>query len=280
PTLPPELERTIFEVSALSRPTTIPNLMLVAQRVKIWVEPLLYHGILLSDQDPRVIGFPGFTLDIVLRAIDEKPPGFLKYAVKHLFLDLYRGSGSGQRMAPYLDTIFKACTGITSLVAWAGVNDNLSTLASLDSLHRLSIDMQEVFETNPQNCFAHPLFRNITHLEINGCPHDEFTGIALIPHLTHFAFSDVGLCAVLRPAFHSCARLICIILVSEAAEARIDASMNSVQPLLEDGRFVAISQGDFWEDWYRGAYMANDYWALADAFLAARRAGKVDREYS
>jgi hypothetical protein len=34
--LPLELERVIFEVSALSRPIDIPNLMLIAWRVKEW----------------------------------------------------------------------------------------------------------------------------------------------------------------------------------------------------------------------------------------------------
>jgi hypothetical protein len=36
PTLPRELEREIFELCDLSRPTFIPKLMLVAQRVKEW----------------------------------------------------------------------------------------------------------------------------------------------------------------------------------------------------------------------------------------------------
>jgi hypothetical protein len=34
--LPPELERVVFEISALSRPIDIPNLMLIAWRVKEW----------------------------------------------------------------------------------------------------------------------------------------------------------------------------------------------------------------------------------------------------
>ncbi|KAJ7744008.1 hypothetical protein DFH07DRAFT_978687 [Mycena maculata] len=281
PTLPRELERRIFEGSAFSKPTTIPNLMLVAQHVEIWVEPLLYHGVFLSDQDPAVPGFPRYTLDIMLTEINNKPPGFLKHAVKHLFLDVYPRYDAVQQTASYLDTILKACTGITSLVAWTGLNgNNLSALASLDSLRRLLIDMQDVFGTNPRNCFAHSLFRNITHLEINEFPYDEFTGIALIPHLTHFSFNDAGLCAALRPGFHSCAQLTCIILLCGVAAAKTDVVMAAAQPLLEDGRFVIISQSNFRADWYRGVYTGNDYWALGDAFLAARRAGKVDREQS
>jgi hypothetical protein len=36
PRLPYELERVIFEIAAVSRPTSIPNLMLTAWRVKDW----------------------------------------------------------------------------------------------------------------------------------------------------------------------------------------------------------------------------------------------------
>jgi hypothetical protein len=34
--LPPELERTIFEIAALLEPTNIPTLMRIAWRVKHW----------------------------------------------------------------------------------------------------------------------------------------------------------------------------------------------------------------------------------------------------
>ncbi|KAJ7744012.1 hypothetical protein DFH07DRAFT_28340 [Mycena maculata] len=121
--------------------------MLVAQRVKICVEPLLYHGVLLG---PSVPGLPRFTVDVVLSAIEKKPPGFLKYAVKHLFPAFDKQSDSGPQTASYLDAILEACTGITSLVAWSRLNDSLTTLASLDSFRRLTIDLREVFETNPR----------------------------------------------------------------------------------------------------------------------------------
>jgi hypothetical protein len=45
PILPPELEREIFEICAISRPASIPNLMLVAQRVKEWcVAIFVFNG--------------------------------------------------------------------------------------------------------------------------------------------------------------------------------------------------------------------------------------------
>ncbi|KAJ6463143.1 hypothetical protein C8R47DRAFT_84072 [Mycena vitilis] len=47
--LPFELERIIFEVAAASAPRSIPQLALVAWRVKIWVEPFLYRTIVVAD---------------------------------------------------------------------------------------------------------------------------------------------------------------------------------------------------------------------------------------
>lgn len=38
PMLPPELERHIFEYAAFLYPETMPHLMLVAHRVKIWFD--------------------------------------------------------------------------------------------------------------------------------------------------------------------------------------------------------------------------------------------------
>jgi hypothetical protein len=41
---------------------------------------------------------------------------------------------------------------------------------------------------------------------------------------------------------------------------------------------VCIQQDkDFRVDWLRGVHSGEDYWALADAFIAAKRAGRVER---
>ncbi|KAF7303465.1 hypothetical protein MIND_00575300 [Mycena indigotica] len=45
--LPPELERKIFEAAVGDRAKDIPNLMLVAWRVKHWLEPLLYRSLII-----------------------------------------------------------------------------------------------------------------------------------------------------------------------------------------------------------------------------------------
>ncbi|KAJ7465376.1 hypothetical protein B0H11DRAFT_2240186 [Mycena galericulata] len=276
PRLPPELEHAIFEISALSWPIAIPNLMLVAQRVKIWVEPILYRIVFLSEgEPPPVEGFPRFTFETFLQAIDQKPPEFFKSAVRHLFLDdpHYRDGGRT------LDSILTSCTSITSLFAWTALAVHLSALNALDSLHHLAVNIVDLFGPNPTGCFAQPLFYNITHLELLDFPAehlpDAAASLSLIPRLTHFACGQSILCGGLCDVLHSCAHLACIVLLLVHPMDRID--MKAAGPLLEEMLFVIIYQLDFKVDWLHRASGGKDYWALADAFLAARRTGKVDR---
>ncbi|KAJ7465379.1 hypothetical protein B0H11DRAFT_2240189 [Mycena galericulata] len=240
PRLPPELEHAIFEISALSRPIAIPNLMLVAQRVKIWVEPILYRIVYLSDGEAPAEGFPRFTSETFLQAIDRKPPEFFKYAVRYLFLD-------DPEEVRTLDSILAACTGITSLFAGTVFAENLPILNAMDSLHHLVVSMMDLFGRNLTGCFAQPLFRNITHLElldsIGEINYSHVATLSLIPHLTHFAFGDSRLCNGFCDLFRLCARLTCIVLLEadSMGDVQVDAAL-----LIEDTRFVAIYRKN-WE---------------------------------
>ncbi|KAJ7465391.1 hypothetical protein B0H11DRAFT_2197794 [Mycena galericulata] len=279
PRLPPELEQAIFEISALSRPIAIPNLMLVAQRVKIWVEPILYRIVFLSDgsSTPPSHGFPAFNFRTFLKAIGRKPPGFFKYAVRYLFLD----DPPSCEEVKILDLILTACTGITSLFAWTALDGHLSALNALDSLHHLTVNIVDLFGPDPTGCFAQPLFYNITHLELLDFPHehlpDAAASLSLIPHLMHFAFGDAILCGGLCDVLHSCAHLACIVLL--LVDPMDSGDMEAAGPSLEDILFVVIYQLDFKVDWLHRASGGRNYWALADAFLEARRTGKVDRSH-
>ncbi|KAJ7879703.1 hypothetical protein B0H13DRAFT_1571256, partial [Mycena leptocephala] len=51
PLLPPELERIIFELAAFVNPASMPSLLLVAPRVKIWIEPLLYETLIITPNN-------------------------------------------------------------------------------------------------------------------------------------------------------------------------------------------------------------------------------------
>ncbi|KAJ7629604.1 hypothetical protein B0H17DRAFT_545601 [Mycena rosella] len=157
PRFPPDLEREIFEICALSRPRTIPSLMLVASRVKEWVEPLLYRIIAVSDS--RNESLPPFTCDILVRTIRAKPVHFLAKYVRHLYLTPGRRNDR-----EHVSDILPACTGVTSLFTLWALHDAvfLTLLENMHSLRQLAVSVSSLFV--PNNGFEHRLFRNITHL--------------------------------------------------------------------------------------------------------------------
>ncbi|KAJ7820485.1 hypothetical protein B0H13DRAFT_2682283 [Mycena leptocephala] len=109
------------------------------------------------------------------------------------------------------------------------------------------------------------LFRNITHLELLGL-------LALIPALTHVAFNLAPLPETFYTTLRADTRLQCIVFLSLDTD-----EIENTYPLAGDARFLCIYQGTpYCVDWLRGAYTNDDYWAVADSFIAARRMGKVN----
>ncbi|KAJ6550155.1 hypothetical protein B0H19DRAFT_1265015 [Mycena capillaripes] len=265
PRLPPELERLIFELAAISRPTSIPKLMLISWRVKEWVEPLLYRVVLLAKKGTRMRGFPIFTVDRFLQAIAAKPPGFFNNAVKHLFLEVGKISEA--------ETILSACNHVTNLFASRVLGLDTPALWALRDLRRLTVDLGMFLERYTLECVS-ATFRNITHLELLNFWDDDWrvedlwARLALIPHLTHISFNCAPDLAGFYSALHTDKRLHYIVFLSLVPETH---------QLGSDDRFVFVSQETlYWQDWLLGAHRGKDYWTVAESFIAARRAGKVE----
>ncbi|KAJ7856774.1 hypothetical protein B0H13DRAFT_1902497 [Mycena leptocephala] len=223
-------QEIVFEIAALSHPIDIPNLMLIAWRIREWVEPLLYRVVLVGSLKPHIIsGFPVFTADILLRVIASKPPGFLQNAVRHLFFD---GEAGEQSEQSEVEAILAACNRVTNLY------DNFQFIVNEDE--------------------------------------DVCTRLALIPHLTHISFYSAPFeNTVFHAALHADTRLHCFVFF-ESKTVHLEY-IDEAGPLLGDDRLVCMEQEeDFRVDWLRGAHTGYDYWALAEAFIAAKRAGKVD----
>ncbi|KAJ6526377.1 hypothetical protein B0H19DRAFT_1275737 [Mycena capillaripes] len=238
--LPHELECTIFEVAALARPTAIPTLLLIARRVKEWVEPLLYRVVVLSsfDSDSELHGYPITTAAILLRVIATKPAGFLENSVKHFFVS------RGPVQASELQTIFTACNRVTNLFdsyTFASAA-HLGVLGTLRHLQRLALPLDEFL-----HCCSlegtHSMLANLTHLELlrtgqqprmeSVCAH-----LPLLSRLTHFAINSIS-------HHHP---------TPNGAPRQRHAP---VHPVLDDSRF--------------GTDKGKDFWALADAFVAGSR---------
>ncbi|KAJ6505053.1 hypothetical protein C8R45DRAFT_1090819 [Mycena sanguinolenta] len=243
--------------------------MLVARRVRFWIEPLLYRVVFLKDSTTgqllRDLNLPAFTAD----ALEQRPPNSFRH-VRHLFID------DDVVKRPTLKSWLLACTGVTNLYAWFNcAPDILPSINSLTDLQYLTIDVRALCGAT----IPFPLFLNITHLELfvfTGAAEESvdhiWRNISLIPRLTHLALNHLQY-GLSHAALCGHAQLQCIVFLSPRRS--LDGS-----PLCDDSGFVCIDEElDYYEDWLNGAVFGEDYWALADAFLAARRAGTVDRKY-
>ncbi|KAJ6508151.1 hypothetical protein C8R45DRAFT_1068975 [Mycena sanguinolenta] len=266
PTLPPELEHGIFETAALACPTSIRTLMLVAKRVKCWVEPLLYRVVFLKssgNDEAHNLGLPIFTPGTV----EQKPYDCFRH-VRHLFIDDTSIHGT------LLQRWLLACTGTTNLYAqfFYCMPDILPSLSSFTNIRYLTVDVRALTGTT----IPLPLFLTVTHLELldftdisleRVCPN-----ISLIPQLTHLALNPNLQSRLSHAALCANAQLKWIVFLSPE-ERTLDGS-----PLLDDSRFVWFDEHvQYFVDWLHGALFGEDYWSLVDAFLAARQAGEIPR---
>ncbi|KAJ7675627.1 hypothetical protein DFH06DRAFT_1122458 [Mycena polygramma] len=277
PMLPPELEQLIFEIPALSRPATIPRLMLVAQQVHAWVEPLLYRVVCVADTPP-IEGFPRFTMDLLENALKRKPRSFFKGAVRSVFVGL-TGDILNPGFFPQIQSFLGACKGITSLYMadpYLPPYRMLMYVAPMP-LRRLAVKPSAIFYD--RFYFKDPAFRQLTHLHLiwhlgffaGGDP-KEWKKLASLPHLTHFAFESPDTRALIYPALQACPRLECCILLCPPG-----ADMDPAVLLPESGdvRFVVAAMSDAQVDWQHGVMGSDDMWARADAVIAERRAAIV-----
>ncbi|KAJ7749694.1 hypothetical protein B0H16DRAFT_1691808 [Mycena metata] len=175
----PELEREIFEETALMHKSSIPNLILVARRVFVWIEPLLYRVVCVEIPSLKLV-----------RAIltSEKPPPFFHNAVRHLAL--LRGPSTS------IDNlrVLGLCRGISSFGA-TNLNVDGAVLVGLEhcvNLRRLSLCLSLLFDTAVD--FTHPIFRSLTHLDLFDSVQHGVMGllpfIPTLPALTHLALHE------------------------------------------------------------------------------------------
>ncbi|KAF8172992.1 hypothetical protein K438DRAFT_1850965, partial [Mycena galopus ATCC 62051] len=89
-------------------------------------------------------------------------------------------------------------------------------------------------------------------------------------HLTHLALNVCPESRLAHAVLCGNAQLRCIVFLTVT-------TLHEGSPLLDDSRFVCIDENvSYYLDWLKGAVTGNDYWALADAFIAARPEGRTD----
>ncbi|KAJ7784756.1 hypothetical protein B0H16DRAFT_1877136 [Mycena metata] len=273
PRFPLELERQIFEMAASSL-GNIFNLILVASRVKEWIEPLLYRVIVRGYHQNH--GQPITPFETLVHKIGSKPPVFWSKSVKSLAFYGFREQDPGEQ-------ILTTCTGLVRLRTAIPHWRFLPAMCNFPALRYLCTEIRTLFGDLSFLNFAHPAFRNITHLELLDVPrasaderaHQICTGLVHIPKLTHIAFNAEVMCRALSSLLYLFTHLRAIVLLGRT---RDDLDFDLPTHLTMEERFVSIGQTNWQRDWISGADTGEDFWALTDKFLAARRAGKVDRE--
>jgi len=270
PALPPELERAIFETAAHIRPLSIPRFMLVAWRVKIWLEPLLYQTVVLSqraDYPHNLQGhIPCFQSHILLSLIQSKSVRFPGGSVRNLFFPA--GISTEDTSA-----ILSACRSVENLWMTPNIDGELFSLIEDLQLSQLYCNLKCIFGSRRHIDFTHRLFAKITHLEIFGHNFDPteremYTELALLPHLTHLCFNDERFTDICLTLLKTCKSLRVLVI--------LERTLNTPLEVAKDPRFVVMYCNWEAKDWRMGAHSGIDYWSRAEEFIAKRRSGEID----
>ncbi|KAJ7131428.1 hypothetical protein C8R44DRAFT_978281 [Mycena epipterygia] len=269
--LPPELEREIFEKTALLYPKTIPGLLLVAHRVFTWIHPILYRTLLIKTSSPPLSAF--------MRIMRTMPANssFFRNSVQNLFVH------QTPWLAAELNLILASCPGITNFVM---MSTNPSVLPWLENLRleRLAISLAQLFDNGCLlNNLTHPVFVHTTHLDLFDYVHNEraraWPTLALLPALTHLCLHSCVHRVQLRGVLAECTRLQVLVNMHTTPEREWELADICGKLAIDDPRFVLIaldiSINAYARDWEAGRHGKKDFWALADAFVAKKRSGEI-----
>ncbi|KAJ7020050.1 hypothetical protein C8F04DRAFT_1116312 [Mycena alexandri] len=284
PSLPSDLERPIFELCAISRPVSIPKLMLVAWRVKEWVEPWLYRTITLDLHGPaRIDGYPIFTQSTLLQVVGRNPM-CLRSSVRHLYLQLYPTLGHRVTKNESIPNILVHLPTLENLTLGAQFGEiktqsDLTTMKLIADMHlkRFCGDFIPLLDFP----LTAPFFSRITHLglarvSITTSPTAALCErLARIPSLTHLAFDDPNIIPECRELLQHCKSLRVLVLF-ELGLGEQRWCQEYIALLSHDPRFLAMEESWYVEDWHFGVREGLDFWARAEDFIARRRTGEIN----
>ncbi|KAJ7446376.1 hypothetical protein FB451DRAFT_1567894 [Mycena latifolia] len=268
PTFPLDLEREIFETTALVHPSTIPGLLRVARHIHIWIEPFLYRNVNVGKDPPY--SAMGST---ILRATKSKPASFFHNAVRHLVLDI-----SATWTLDDARGVLKLCTRLEAFSAWGHFTDPtlLHILEEL-RLRRLSTDLDRLFGGYQSIDLTHSLFVSLTHLEIFDAIYEDDTQIIAhlptLPALTHLRLNENVPWKHVQRLLAECPRLEVLISIFPRLRAPWAAQWARTSPI-RDPRFVITVYRAPMASWSL-CQCRPSAWSLADEFVARRRSGII-----
>ncbi|KAJ7150753.1 hypothetical protein C8R46DRAFT_1124051, partial [Mycena filopes] len=226
PTLPPELEREIFEFAALWYPTTITSLLRVCHRVHCWINPFLYTVL------PLVRSGRMGHVEKTLRA---KP--FLRRPIGHVLVDLHSFDDADWiallrlTSSPTQEPPEFAMKGLD--VTAPGLKGVFVTLPLITLLpQRLAFEFLRQDATSGIFDTLSPYFVNLTHLTLlHADPYEwvfwrSWEHLTTLPALTHLCLSANISRVILPHVLKDCPALQAVLttwLVPAATRARVEA---------------------------------------------------------
>ncbi|KAJ7779069.1 hypothetical protein B0H16DRAFT_1448598 [Mycena metata] len=257
PFLPPELEREIFETTALVSPSSICDLLRVAQRVFEWAE----------------------TMVAFLRAIQKMPKSlvasFCHVSVQNLFIHRSWGIDSEIR------SIVSACSGVTNFVMMSS-DPSIVPLLTNKRLQRFSISLAQLFDNGtlfPN--LRHPVFAHTTHLTLFDYTHNEpdWSVFAMLPALTHLCLQSFVHRNQLVGVLTGFPQLQVLVNMHIDTEPEWGLADINARLLIDDPRFVLFafdrSPHTYARDFEAGLDGRGDFWAHASAFVAKKRREEI-----
>ncbi|TFK61854.1 hypothetical protein BDN72DRAFT_964931 [Pluteus cervinus] len=301
---PPELERSIFEIAALSDPKTAVFLLSVCRTIHEWIGTITYR-----------------TLTHVLLPIGKKYPDLAWYQRHGKFIRHILFSGSDD-IVPFL----ACCPHLENIAIWGqespadmdGVLDVVTGLKSQSTtlLTTLSLSLDwlfaDAYNTATIQSGAHllhdgdsesqtplpfqftptfgqyPLLRHITHLELlDPCQSwATYKGLASMPSLTHLCIARESATIFTIGALKECRYLKALILMETFTpsdterggtcrllnQARVEEDLRDLEGDMKSlgAERIVVMGVIYTEDWTNGANGSKSMWTLADEVIAGR----------
>ncbi|KAF5317234.1 hypothetical protein D9611_003840 [Ephemerocybe angulata] len=173
--VPEDIGRTIFETAAENGDGY--RCALISRKVKLWVEPILYRNVTVYGN--------GLFARTIRDEESTKPPDFFATHVKTLLFE----HTSRREDVPIIVRKCHRAWSIGFWIAEARIADELRELVTTDLLTPTQLSVGgRLFPAN-QLHFSHPIFRNVTHLDVMGKDSFdwEWESLLQLKKLTHFS---------------------------------------------------------------------------------------------
>ncbi|KAF7300055.1 hypothetical protein MKEN_01328400 [Mycena kentingensis (nom. inval.)] len=277
--LPTELERSVFETAAAIHPSCMRQLILVARRVKIWIEPMLYKTISIQLAiDPAIPTLQASSLSDTQKVS-------LQQHVRSVFM-----AGTSLSDQELLASLLNA-----TRFYFFTPHVLLSDFPDLRP-QRLYVELvQLVVPGSPGVSFSQPFMSNVTHLELtdehtayNQLTHETFGtslptttwSLAALPRLTHLTGIFPALAC--REILKACSGLLVMVVpfggldVHRSSLSRAYASLVKADPRFFI--FTEMYEDERQRDWVHGERCGVDFWVVAEHHAQERKAGTMDPE--